>query len=142
MGERGDPTAFGVSRFGDRLIAPLTNGVADRRVGCIVEGVFPIEKARRDVGVEGLPPLLAQSFSALAQVAAGVQASGVAIDELIDSRQDHPTNSLGFYPQSVPGLEVSNVEGPAGIVTWCLLRPWSLQSRSNAAMIASLRAGS
>jgi len=71
------------------------------------------------IGVDsGLLPLLAQSVDPAAQRAAGGEAAGISVDQLLNSRQDDSTGSVGFDSQDVAGLESASWNGTAGIVIW------------------------
>jgi hypothetical protein len=59
-------------------------------------------------------PLSGHAGDALAQIAAGVETAGVAVDQLADARQDDATGSLGFHPQGVPRLEARLAEWGGG----------------------------
>src|SRR4051812_4354240 len=59
-----------------------------------------------------LPPLRPQPFHALPQIATGLKASGIAIEQLVDPRQDHPAGSLGLNFQGVAWREASRTESP------------------------------
>jgi hypothetical protein len=64
-----------------------------------------------------LPPLLPQHVQPFPWGAAGVEATGVAVDQLVNPRQDDTADSLGFHLQGVAGLEARFAQGAAGIVT-------------------------
>ena len=95
----------------------VADKVADRRIRGIVERVVSIEKADDRVGVEDYRHSSRSPSTCLPQIAAGIQAPGVAIDQLIDSGQDHATSSLGLDLQGVTGLEAALRKAAAGIVT-------------------------
>src|SRR3954470_21751833 len=76
-------------------------------------GERPVDRANRlRRRSRELPPLLAQPFHALAKIATGLKAAGIAIDQLIDPRQNHPAGPLGLDLQRVPRLKTSRAKRP------------------------------